>query len=100
MPLLGIERWISQHVVMSLYGLCQPSCIASELARDGSVLKFVGPDSSLAVSRQDIRRIRRRLVNRLWIWWRGLGDTQRRARELIPGPRLGAKARFLSFNGT
>jgi hypothetical protein len=29
---------------------------------------------------------------------RGLGDTQRQARELILGPCLGAKARFLSFN--
>ena len=30
----------------------------------------------------------------------GLGDNQRQARELISGPRLGAKARFLSFNRT
>jgi hypothetical protein len=30
----------------------------------------------------------------------GLGDTQRQARELISGPCLGAKARFLSFNRT
>ena len=32
------------------------------------------------------------------IW--GLGDTQRQARELISGPCLGAKARFLPFNRT
>jgi hypothetical protein len=31
---------------------------------------------------------------------RGLGDTQRQARELISGPCLGAKARLLSFNRT
>jgi hypothetical protein len=31
---------------------------------------------------------------------RGLGDTQRHARELISGPSLGAKAKFLSFNRT
>ena len=34
-----------------------------------------------------------------WLWWWGLGDTQRHARELISGPCLGAKARFLSFKG-
>ena len=51
----------------------------------------------MGVSRQDIRRIRR-LVNEHWVWWQSLGDTQRQARELISGPCLGAKARFLSFN--
>jgi hypothetical protein len=40
------------------------------------------------------------LVNQHWVWWRGLGDTQRQARGLILGPFLGAKARFLSFNRT
>jgi hypothetical protein len=30
----------------------------------------------------------------------GLGSTQRQARELISGPCLGTKARFLSFNRT
>jgi len=55
----------------------------------------------LGVSKQDIqRRTRCRLVNLHWIWWRGLGDTQRQARELISGPCLGAKARSLSFNRT
>jgi hypothetical protein len=55
----------------------------------------------LGVSRQDIRRrIRHWSVNQHWIWWRGLGDTQRHAQELISGPCLGAKARFLSFNRT
>ena len=75
--------------------------ITDELARDGSVLKFVGPELALEVSRWDIRkRIRRWLVNQHWIWWRGPGVTQRQARELISGPCLGAKARFLSFNRT
>jgi hypothetical protein len=74
---------------------------ANELARDGSFLKFVGPEPALGVSRQDIRRkIRRWLVNQHWLWWRGVGDTPRQARELISGLRLGAKARFLSFNRT
>jgi hypothetical protein len=57
----------------------------------------------LGVCRQDIlvrRRIRRWLINQHWVWWRGLGDTQRQARELISGPCLGAKARFLSLNRT
>jgi len=31
---------------------------------------------------------------------RGLGDTQRQAQELTSGPRLGAKAGFLSFKTT
>ena len=76
--------------------------IADELARDGSALKFVGPEPALGVCRQDIRRITRRrwLVNQHWVWWRGLGNTQRQARELISGPCVGAKARFLSFNRT
>jgi hypothetical protein len=71
--------------------------IAHELARDGSALKFVGPEPALGVSRQDIRRIICWLVNQHWVWWRDLGDTQRQAQELILGPCLGAKARFLSF---
>ena len=40
------------------------------------------------------------MVNQHWIRWRGLGDTQRQAQELILGPCLGAKFRFLSFNRT
>ena len=75
--------------------------IADELTRDGSVLKFIGPQPALGVSRQDMwRRIRRWLVNQHWIWWRGLGDAQRQVRELIWGPYLGATARVLSFNRT
>jgi len=74
---------------------------ADELVRLGSPLKFVGPEPALGVSREDIRRrIRRWLVNQHWVWWRGLGNTQRQARKLISGPCLGAKARFLSFNRT
>jgi len=63
--------------------------------------KFVGPEPALGVSRLDIRRrIRRWLVNQHWVWWRDLGYTQRQARELISGPCLRAKARFLSCNRT
>jgi len=87
--------WVPGHAGV------QGNEILDRLARDGSVLKFVGPEPALGVSRQDIRRgIRRWEVNQHWIWWRGLGDTQRQARELISGPCLGAKARFLPFNRT
>jgi len=75
--------------------------ITNEFASDGSDLKFVGPQLALGVSRHDIRRrIRQWLVNQHWIWRQGLGDTQRQARELILGPCLGAKTRFLPFNRT
>jgi len=40
------------------------------------------------------------LINQHWTAWRGLSDTQRQARELISGPGLGTKARFLTFNRT
>jgi len=54
---------------------------------------------NLYLPRQDIRRrICHRLANQHWVRWRGLGDTRRQARELISGPCLGAKARFLSLN--
>jgi hypothetical protein len=75
--------------------------IADRIARGSSALKLVGPEPALEVSRPDIhRRIKRWLVNQHWIWWQGLGDTQRQARDLISGPCLGAKTRFLSFNRT
>ena len=42
--------------------------IADELTRDGSALKFVGPEPALGISRQVIRRrIRRWLVNQHWV---------------------------------
>ena len=75
--------------------------ITDELAKGGSVLEFVGTEPALGVSRQGIRRrIRSWLVNQRWLWWRVLCDTQRHVRELISGPCLGAKTRFLSFNRT
>jgi hypothetical protein len=75
--------------------------ITDELARDSSVLEFGGPEPASGVSRQDIRRrIRHWSVNRHWIWWQGVGYTQRQARELISRPCLGAKTRFPSFNRT
>jgi hypothetical protein len=87
--------WVPEHAEV------QGNEIVDEIARDGSALKFVGPKLALGVSRQDIRRrIRRWLVNQHWVWWRGLGNTQRQARELISGPCLNAMARFLSFTRT
>jgi hypothetical protein len=75
--------------------------IPIKLARGSSAVKFVGPELALGVSRQDIRRrIRHWVGNQHRVWWRGLGDTQRQAQELILGPCLGAKARFLSLNRT
>jgi len=97
---------ISTRHALGLYWV--PGCggvrgneIADDLPRGGSVLGFLGPELALRVSRQGIRRrIRRWLVNQHWARWRGFGHTQRQARELISGPCLGDKARFLSFNGT
>jgi hypothetical protein len=82
---------ISYHILSS----------GSELARGGSVLRFLGPEPALGVLRRDIRRkISLWLVNQHSARWQGLGETQRQARELISGRCLGAKARFLSFNRT
>jgi hypothetical protein len=68
--------------------------IANGLARGGNALRFLGPEWALGVSRRDLQK-------RLGHWpaqWRGLGDTQRRAREFISGPNLGTRAKFMTFN--
>ena len=55
--------WVPGHAGV------QCNKIADELAMGGSVLKFVGPETDLEVSRRDIqRRIRHWLVNQHWIW--------------------------------
>ena len=75
--------------------------LTDKLARDGSVQKFVGPEPSLGVSRQSIRRkIRYWLDSQHWKRWRGLGSTQRQAGEIILGPSPDVKTRLLSFNRT
>ena len=87
--------WVSGHAGV------RGNETADELVRDGSVLKFLGNEPAVGVSRQDMRRgVRRWLVNQQWVRRQGLGDTQRQARELISVPCLGDKARFLSFNRT
>ena len=54
--------WVPEHAGV------RGNEIADELTRDGSALKFVGPELSLEVSRQDItRRIRCWLVNQHWV---------------------------------
>ena len=73
--------------------------IADNLARDGSVQKFVGPEPSFGVSRQNIRRkIKFWMDNKHLPRWRGLGSIQRQARELISGPSPAAKTRLSSFD--
>ena len=69
--------------------------IADGLARGGSALRFLGPEPALGVSRRDLqKRLGRWCVNQHGAQWRGLGDTQRQAREFISGPSLGTRARF------
>ena len=75
--------------------------IADELTWDGLAMGFLGPYPALGVYRRDIqKKLSLWLVNQHWASWRGLGDTQRQTRELIPGPSLGTRAKFLSFNRT
>jgi hypothetical protein len=75
--------------------------ITDRLVRSGSASRFVVPEPALGVSRQDVRkRINHWLVNQHWGWWQSLGNIQIQAQELILGPCLGTKARYLSFNRT
>ena len=54
--------------------------IADKLTRDVSVQKFVGPDPSLGVSRQNIRRkIKSWIDNHHLARWQVLGSAQRQA---------------------
>ena len=75
--------------------------IADGLARGGSALRFLGPEPVLGVSRRDLqKKLCHWLVSQHRAQWQGLGNIQRQARELIPGPSLGTRARFLTFNRT
>jgi ribonuclease HI len=75
--------------------------IVDELAREGSVHHFVGPEPALGVSRQNIKKkIQCWLDKQHMSLWQGLASTQRQARELIPGLHIAAKTMLLSFNRT
>jgi hypothetical protein len=85
----------------SIYPSSGKKHFADKLARDGSVQRFVGPESSLGVSRQNIRRkIKRWMEKQHLVLWRGPSSTQRQAGELISGPYLTTSTRLLSFNRT
>jgi hypothetical protein len=72
--------------------------IADELVREGSALKFLGPEPALEVSKQVIQqKLNLWLGNQHRVRWQSVGGTLRQARQLLSGPSLGIKARFLSF---
>jgi hypothetical protein len=68
--------------------------IANKLERGSSIQKFIGPELSQGVSRQNIKnKIKRRVRNQHSVKWCG-------APELISGPSLATKAQLLSFDTT
>jgi len=96
---------ISTWQAVGLYWVCghtgvQGNEIAEKLTRDGSVQKFVGPQPSLGVSWQDIRKKKRWMDNQHLVRWWGPSSTERQAQELVLGTSPGAKTRLLSFNWT
>jgi len=73
----------------------------TKLTRDSSVQNFVGPEPSLEVSRQNIKRkIKCCVDNKHLVMWFSLGSTQRQAQKLISGPSLSTKTRYIFFNRT
>ena len=87
--------WVPVHVGV------RGNKIADEIARGGLAQRFVGHESVLGVSRQNIRRkMKRWIKNKHLALWRGPCSTQRQARELISDPDLAMGARLLSFNRT
>ena len=73
--------------------------IAERLARSSSGQQFIGPESFLGVSRQNIRRkMKRWMKNQYLALWQVPCSTQSQARELISGPNLATGAPLLSFN--
>jgi len=87
--------WVPSHAGI------QGNEIAHGLTRGSSAPRLLGPEPALGVSKHDLqKRLGRWLVNQYGAQWRGLGDTQRQAREFISGPSLGTRAKFLTFNRT
>ena len=75
--------------------------ITDRFARSGSGQRFIGPEPFLGISRQNIRKKKKRWMKKQHLaLWRGPCSTQRLARELISGPNLATGARLLSFNRT
>jgi hypothetical protein len=75
--------------------------IADGLPRDGSGQGFLGPEPVLGVSRRDIQNRHGRWLNsHHCASWSDPSSTLRQARELISGPSLSNRAKFLSFNRT
>ena len=73
--------------------------LSDGLARGGSALSFFGPKPALGVSRRELQtRLGRWLVNQHGVLWRGIGDTQRQAREFISGPSLSTRAKFMTLS--
>ena len=72
--------------------------IADKLARGASALRFHGPGPALG-GRCDLQKcLGHWLTNQHGDQWQGLGETERKARELISGPSLGTRAKFMTFN--
>jgi hypothetical protein len=71
--------------------------IADTLARDSSVQKFVGPELSLEVSTQNVKRkIQRWLDYQHLAKRRGPSGTQKQVRKLFSGPSPTTKTRLFS----
>ena len=70
--------------------------MAGKLARDDAVQKCVGPEPSLVVSGQNMRRKTKRWMdNQQLAMWHGLSSTQRLARELVSGPNRLLRPEFV-----
>jgi len=73
--------------------------IADKLARGGSVQKFIGPEPSRGVFRQNIKnKITSWVDNQHLVMCRGPCSTQKQAQKLISGLSPATNARLLSFN--
>jgi hypothetical protein len=85
--------WVCGHA-----GVCGNE-ITDKPARGGSTQKFICPEPSLGVSRQNINKIKCCMDNQHLAMWCGPCSAQRQAWKMIWGPSPATKARLLSFNG-